>query len=349
VLIDEIEGAGGILPMKYRDEFRYSTDELSWTFHQAAKEELVAFAEATRFHRDGTTGLWHLTVDNIQARARRFWGIEDEDNRYALPDYLTDCSAPWARALVGMYGEKSTYPAALSPDQGAFLKNLVLNINPCTVVEIGCYTGGSTVWIASGLEQLGGEGTIHSVDLFNEIFPFPPFHYEYLPDSLAAARELVASAQLAERVQFYKMDSKRMGMQVGKRLRAPIDLLFIDGDHSIQGCLADFLLFYPHVATGGYVVMHDIYPKYSGHEGPRYVINHCVRNSLSTEILEVKTYPENRGMAVIRKRGADPKLHLAGALLRTAITGWPVVKRLPIGGTVARSVLKRAIGVGRSQ
>jgi len=281
----------------------------------AAVDELVAFAEAESFHRDDTTGLWHLGTDDLQALSRRFQWIEDGDNLYALPDYLRDCSAPWARALVMMYGKKSTYPAALSPDQGAFLKNFVSNVNPRTVVEIGCYTGGSTVWIASALEQLGGEGKIHSVDLFNEIFPFPPFHYEYAPDTLAVAQELVDLAQLSQRVQFYKLDSKRMGMQVGKLLNAPIDLLFIDGDHSIFGCLADFLPFYPHIANGGYIVMHDIHPKYSGHDGPRFVINHCIRNSAPTEILEVKTQPENRGMAVIRKCASDPKLQLASSLL----------------------------------
>jgi cephalosporin hydroxylase len=38
----------------------------------------------------------------------------------------------------------------------------------------------------------------------------------------------------------------------------PLDLLFIDGDHSYVGVKADFSNFSPLVGTGGLIVFHDI-------------------------------------------------------------------------------------------
>jgi len=37
-----------------------------------------------------------------------------------------------------------------------------------------------------------------------------------------------------------------------------IDLLFIDGDHSYEGCLADFEMYHPFVAPDGLIAFHDI-------------------------------------------------------------------------------------------
>ena len=36
-----------------------------------------------------------------------------------------------------------------------------------------------------------------------------------------------------------------------------VDLVFIDGDHSYEGCLADLQKFGPWVRVGGYVLLHD--------------------------------------------------------------------------------------------
>ena len=37
----------------------------------------------------------------------------------------------------------------------------------------------------------------------------------------------------------------------------PVDVVFIDGDHSEQGCELDWSSWHPFVAVGGYVVFHD--------------------------------------------------------------------------------------------
>jgi hypothetical protein len=40
---------------------------------------------------------------------------------------------------------------------------------------------------------------------------------------------------------------------------ASIDLLFIDGDHTYEGCKADILTWAPRVVPGGDIIFHDSY------------------------------------------------------------------------------------------
>ncbi len=37
----------------------------------------------------------------------------------------------------------------------------------------------------------------------------------------------------------------------------PIDLLFVDGDHSYDGCMGDLIKYAPLVKKGGYILVHD--------------------------------------------------------------------------------------------
>lgn len=46
--------------------------------------------------------------------------------------------------------------------------------------------------------------------------------------------------------------------QVGKLLSEPLDLLFIDGDHSYGGARKDFEMYGPLVSSGGLIAFHDI-------------------------------------------------------------------------------------------
>jgi predicted O-methyltransferase YrrM len=45
---------------------------------------------------------------------------------------------------------------------------------------------------------------------------------------------------------------------------APFDMLLIDADHSYKASLADFDAYYPLVAKGGLIMMHDIYAQSFG-------------------------------------------------------------------------------------
>lgn len=56
--------------------------------------------------------------------------------------------------------------------------------------------------------------------------------------------------------------------------RDPIDLLFLDGDHSYAAVRQDFADWAPKVRPGGYLVMHDV--RHPVHDGPRRVVEESV-------------------------------------------------------------------------
>lgn len=327
---------------RYADELCYSTEELSQLLDQTTPAaEIDGLATTTVLRRDGTTGAWQLEPNDRQVRSWHFRPAREVPaGRYDLPDDLRDHPSPWARTLVEMYQERIAFPTSVSPDQGAFLQELVCKVSPKTVLEIGCFTGISTLWLASGLELVGDEGMVHSVDVFGEILPSPPHHYEHI-DKLETARNAVAAAQLSHRVRLHKSDSKRLALNMGAILEQPLDLLFIDGDHSVKGCLADFLLFYPHVAVGGYIVLHDIYPENCGYGGPRYVIDRCIKESPYFDLVEINTRPHNYGLALIRKRGHDRGLYAQGRLLRKVVPGWLAVQNNPRATSLVKSIIRR--------
>lgn len=329
------------MPKKDKDEFLYSQEELSQIFRGAQEAEIVECAVQKGFPQDKTNGLWHLKKDDLKVLSEHFAGIAAvPDNCHSVPDYLKDCTSPWAVTLVKMYQSNVAHPTALSPDQGQFLKSLVCNFNPQTVVEIGSYTGISTIWLASGLEQIGSKATVHAIDIFTEIFPWPPYHYEYVGDTLELAQSCAAAAGLSHRIQFHKSDSKYMAEKLHSIIQQPIDFLFIDGDHSVKGCLTDLLLYYPYVSVGGYIILHDINPEFCGCPGPRYVLDKFVQNSRHFDVIEIKTTPVNHGMAVIRKLSRDPKLSLMAGLLDRAVPVWAKYKEKPIGQFIKKKMPK---------
>lgn len=65
--------------------------------------------------------------------------------------------------------------------------------------------------------------------------------------------------------------------QVGKSWHGAIDFLFIDGDHSYEGCLGDIQSWAVHVKPGGFMAFHDVaqltnkQPHYLHHEVARAI------------------------------------------------------------------------------
>ncbi|MBW3671265.1 MAG: class I SAM-dependent methyltransferase, partial [Acidobacteria bacterium] len=79
---------------------------------------------------------------------------------------------------------------------------------------------------------------------------------------------------------FGASDVDSVGDEKNLRWNAPIDLLFIDGDHSTKGCRRDWDLFHPHVTAGGRVAFHDArldQPDGRGLAGPTEVVDTLFR------------------------------------------------------------------------
>ncbi|GAP98477.1 O-methyltransferase [Leptolyngbya sp. NIES-2104] len=295
------------MPINVEYETFYSVQELSQILH-TTDEEVIALLTSGSFRSDEIQGRLHLNKGDLEKFFDHYFAVKgiSDDRQYRIPKYLKSSPEPWANTLSQMYEKKVNCPASISPEQGEFLKSLVANINPSTVVEIGCFTGVSTIWMAAGLEQIASSAVIHAIDLFDEILPWMPTRHGCLLDPYSYATERVAEAQLSHRIKFHKMNSIEAGHRLDQIVDRPIDFLFIDGDHTRQGCLTDWMLFYPQVSVGGYIVLHDIYPEHCGWEGPRYVLDECIKNNHQFAMTEIKTSPCNFGMAIVQKLADSP-------------------------------------------
>jgi predicted O-methyltransferase YrrM len=162
--------------------------------------------------------------------------------------------------LAGRSGQKLMDAALLTEaalDRGAMQKpselraliELLQGERLTRVVEIGSARGGTLlVWC----RLAAPDATIVSVDL-----PGGPFGH---PDQ-AGVPALGSLARSGQELHLLRMDSGWDGTrrEVERLFHdEPIDLLFIDGDHTYYGVRTDFLLYAPLVRDGGLVVFHDI-------------------------------------------------------------------------------------------
>jgi len=130
------------------------------------------------------------------------------------------------------------------------------------VVEIGVYEGSSALALQ---RELGAQAELHLIDPFGR-------HPDALPGGWGAneraTRRLLARAgrRLGERGPAVHWHVA-MSHEVAAGWSGELDLVFIDGDHSEQGCERDWLDWSPFVALGGHVVFHDARADQAGGRG----------------------------------------------------------------------------------
>ena len=222
---------------------------------------------------------------------------------HKLPDYMESANSGWLLVLKNHYGMQAANPASVSPAQGELLKAILANISAKTVVEIGSYLGISTLWLAAGMASSNLRGRLYAIDTYVPKFPWPPYHYSCVVDPKSLVSNAIDSAGFSDIVHLVESDSKTAASNFNVWLgHDEIDLLFIDGDHTIDGCKSDFELYASRVSVGGYIILHDIFPQFCGHEGPRFVIDNLINNNLHQyQLIEMVTAPHNFGIAIIRK------------------------------------------------
>jgi predicted O-methyltransferase YrrM len=148
----------------------------------------------------------------------------------------------------------------LEPRQNAHeieqLYERVLALKPRRVLEIGTARGGTLyLWTQAAAD----DAVIVSVDL-----PGGDFGGAYPRCRMPFYREFARPGQT---MHLLRADSHQPQTreQVQSLLHsAPLDFLFIDGDHTYEGVRADFEQYAPLVRPGGMVAMHDILPRQEG-------------------------------------------------------------------------------------
>jgi len=104
------------------------------------------------------------------------------------------------------------------------------------IVETGRFRGGSTIVLAAAAQKV----PIWSIDIS--------------PQDDVALKKLFYELQVGNNVSLLVADSTSDVQGVGD-----FDLLWIDGDHSLAGCLGDIRRWWPRLVPGGSMVLHDCY------------------------------------------------------------------------------------------
>ncbi|RIL05002.1 MAG: hypothetical protein DCC71_12010 [Proteobacteria bacterium] len=226
--------------------------------------------------------------------------------RWEFPAYLDNPSCRWLQALRRLYAEPIAFPASLSPEAGLLLHALVRNVRPRIAIETGTFVGVSTLWIAGALAENGDGGRVHSFDTFGPIGRAPWRDVEMLTGRREFVEARIAEAGLDAFVALHAGDSADAiralhGAAFGD---GDVAFAFVDGDHSAEGTWRDVLAIEPLLPTGGFLVLHDTFPDYSSHVGPRAVLDQLEERAAGCyESVDVYLAPVNYGLAVVRRVG----------------------------------------------
>jgi predicted O-methyltransferase YrrM len=131
-------------------------------------------------------------------------------------------------------------------------------------LEVGSYCGKSTVYLGAAARDQGT--VIYALDHHRgseENQPGWEWHEPDLVDpeiglidTLPSFRRTIHGAGLEDSVVALVGD----GPTVARHWRTPLSLLFIDGGHGVEPARLDRRLWVPHLAVGGLLLIHDVFP-----------------------------------------------------------------------------------------
>lgn len=165
------------------------------------------------------------------------------------------------------------------------------------VVEIGVYEGSSAVVLC---DVLGPTAELHLIDPFGQ-------HSAALPPGWGATER--ASKRVVARAA--RRDGPRVhwhvdfSASVALTWTQPVDLVFIDGDHSEEGCASDWEAWHTFVEPGGAVLFHDAragQPGGRGLPGPTAVVDRMFRGDSTVAGWRI-THEADGAVAVTRGAG----------------------------------------------
>ena len=133
-----------------------------------------------------------------------------------------------------------------------------------TFVEIGAWCGKSTVYLGAAAEATGA--ALFSIDHHHGSEENQPGWDHHDNEVVDAATGRIDTLPFWRRT----IDDAGLGASVigvvgtssviAAHWRTPLDLCFIDGGHGAEPAWADFKGWSPHVAVGGWLAIHDVFP-----------------------------------------------------------------------------------------
>ncbi len=161
-------------------------------------------------------------------------------NQSPLPKYSI-----FQRIRLHMMGiSKRCIPTYTTADELFKLHDLARSLKESsTGVEIGSYTGASSVMIGKGMR---GGGRLYCVDTWENdgMTEGKRDTFETFKENIKGLEGIVTPL-------------RGRSVDVAASFETPLDFLFIDGDHSYEGVKADVDAWFGKLKSGGIIVMHD--------------------------------------------------------------------------------------------
>ena len=155
-----------------------------------------------------------------------------------------------------------------SKEKATLLTELIALTTPNVCVEIGAFTGSSSLPILAGL-QYNGQGKLYAVDAWSceeAIRGLPASDgntqwWGQLDMSVVKTifHNMLDSWMLNRYCEALSMTSNSAASQI-----PPIDFLHLDGNFSEEGALSDAKLYVPKVKSGGYILLSNVQTMISG-------------------------------------------------------------------------------------
>ncbi|MBR0254669.1 MAG: O-methyltransferase [Bacteroidales bacterium] len=157
----------------------------------------------------------------------------------ALERYVREMSTPQGEALSWVERQswlRTSHGRQVSgPEVGALLRQFVQLLRPRQVLEIGTFSGYSTLWMASALPEGGRIDTLEINDEMEDLI-----------------RAGFARAGLADRIRLHIGDA----LDILPALTGPYELVFIDADK--RDYVAYYQAVFDLVAPGGLIVADNV-------------------------------------------------------------------------------------------
>ncbi|AXY68498.1 class I SAM-dependent methyltransferase [Thermosynechococcus sichuanensis E542] len=212
------------------------------------------------------------------------------------PEYLmtTEALAHNQNKMDGYFGDffglmrKALVAGGSELGLGMTLFSLAVSIRATRIIEIGRFKGFSTLCLASALRFIDigwQEPQQHKqrpdVDYSEFEAPKKRQLLSIDPFPTKEAEELILEANLENYVEFINARSDEVTID------GLVDLIFIDGDHSYEGCKADVFNYVPwYLRPGGYFILHDYYGWYDSEGNNNSPVKQVIDELIAEELFE---------------------------------------------------------------
>lgn len=115
-------------------------------------------------------------------------------------------------------------------------------------VELGCMQGGSAALLSLSFKE------VYTIDLFEDLPESSSYSKQWIQEKGSSYLDTATRLHKFPNVKVLKQSTRIIPDEI---LSKPIDLLFIDADHSYEGVRADYETWLPLVRLGGTIIFHD--------------------------------------------------------------------------------------------